>query len=476
MKKIKYSVLFLLVCLLLSSFPCTGVKAAETLSSGDSLPAADDYSLVTLDESAEIMPLSVEFGSTAEYDIPGANYTYSVLPSMSDGISYIEIPLQTLSIEKDNTAAALFSLNSTFSVTSQDPSKLIINSYFPFIMYNGVKYRFNYSSRWFNFDIDSVGSDQVLFGVDVYYSSIYNPDLYGSYSGSLTPSDTTDYSSYYDITLTPDSDDGTRDTVAGIVSTMSSGTFKVYYRGGLISKIDNANSHLSAIKGFLQDVIAGISGLGTTLQETIVAQTSRVISRINTFMENFDSWQSTINTSITTFASNVDSYFRSLITRVDNFRTEFDTWQNTIYTHLTNFSDMVSGKFNSLMSRVERVQSEIVTQFTVLFAKMDEQQDELINGYDPVTGDDANDEFENTIDDLAGTEGNLFEISHSDFKFEESDLLSDTGLLAAASFVGNYMQGIFEASGIFGRIAIVGLILLVFTRLIGYQNFSSGGG
>lgn len=130
--------------------------------------------------------------------------------------------------------------------------------------------------------------------------------------------------------------------------------------------------------------------------------------------------------------------------------------------YLTSFNDLSDGK--SLFSGLAR--------------KFDEQKDNILNGFDSSTGDQANTNFSNSTADLEAAEGSLFEnTSYNQVDYNQFDsFFSLESVGGAILFVKSALEAMYSSLGIFGIPISIGLVLLVFTRLIGFQNFTSGGG
>lgn len=431
MNKFKNVVLYFLICCLISIVPCTGVKAALVYS----------YNIAARELSPTKYPLDNSFlnvpirgGSSVagtfefEYNISGYEKFIDVYHEYSFGLSLDDVP------------------RFIFDTQVNLPVGDVVTTTSMYLVCNGVEYPFskNNGNNW-----SVVLSDGVFNSA----SLKFKVDYLATYGGA-------DTDVFY---------------MSNPRLVVSNGTLYIYDSSTLTDQ-GEVNSFRSRMEEMIGALSSSIGRLNSDLSASLDVLRQRMVDQIN-------KTQGVINIVTTKGNAIIESLGAlqtSMESKIDTFRTEFDSWMSSLYTHIksqfTELKTHITSQADRLVSWLDTLNKNVTAQFTALFEKMDEQQNELINGYDPATGDNANTEFENTVDDLAGTEGNLFEISQSDFKFEESDLLSDAGLVAAASFVGNYMQAIFEASGIFGEIAIVGLVLLVFTRLIGFQNFSSGGG
>lgn len=145
-----------------------------------------------------------------------------------------------------------------------------------------------------------------------------------------------------------------------------------------------------------------------------------------------------------------------------------------MYLHVPGFNVQV----HPYISNDTSFKNKLFNSLNDILNKMGEDQEELINGFDSVTGDQANTDFSNSTADLEAVEGSLFEnTSYNQVDYNQFDsFFSLESVGGAILFVKSALEAMYSSLGIFGIPISIGLVLLVFTRLIGFQNFTSGGG
>lgn len=171
--------------------------------------------------------------------------------------------------------------------------------------------------------------------------------------------------------------------------------------------------------------------------------------------------------------------------RIADYITDFKNWNiakidqfiglfSTFHTDMHQWFEVT---WNDLNNHFANLTTNLTTWFDTLFAKLDEEQDELINGYDPGTGSAAKNEFDSSAAELEAAEGDLFgQTSYDQVDYTQfNSFFSIEAVAASMLFVKSILESLYGALGVFGVPITIGLVLLVFTRIIGFQNFYSGG-
>lgn len=183
--------------------------------------------------------------------------------------------------------------------------------------------------------------------------------------------------------------------------------------------------------------------------------------------ENMKGWFANVYNRIldthNAMTSSLSTWFQGVYDYVDLFRRETGEWLGNIYYKLIEHHNAMTANLTSW--------------FTTLFEKMDEDQEELINGYDPGTGSAAKNEFDSSAAELEAAECDLFgQTSYDQVDYTQfNSFFSIEAVAASMLFVKSILESLYGALGVFGVPITIGLVLLVFTRIIGFQNFYSGG-
>lgn len=145
--------------------------------------------------------------------------------------------------------------------------------------------------------------------------------------------------------------------------------------------------------------------------------------------------------------------------------------------YLHNLSYFISNGFHELQNKLDTLNTTITNKFSDMFDQMEEQHNELLNGFDDSTGNQINSDFNDTVADLDEAEDNLFALAENEINYSSyADFFRLSSVEGAIGFVSSWMQSIYVSLGVFGMPILIGLLLIVVTRIIGYQNFSAGGG
>lgn len=186
------------------------------------------------------------------------------------------------------------------------------------------------------------------------------------------------------------------------------------------------------------------------------------------------------NTGLDTFSAVVDNeiistlFLKFTVNGIISNSSENTIIVDNMYLHVPAFHVQV----HAFTSNETSFKNKALGYLSRIFNKMGEDQEELINGYDPATGNQANTDFSNSTADLEAAEGSLFEnTSYNQVDYNQFDnFFSLESVGGAILFVKSALEAMYSSLGIFGIPISIGLVLLVFTRLIGFQNFTSGGG
>lgn len=160
---------------------------------------------------------------------------------------------------------------------------------------------------------------------------------------------------------------------------------------------------------------------------------------------------------------------------VNDLKTKLQTWFDNVVTSVTNLQSKLQTWFTNLNTNIDNFESKVNSLFTQLFNRMDEDQEELVNGYDESVGNTANSDFNNSSADLEAAENSLFEnTSYDQIDYNQFNTFFTLETVSGAIlFVKSALEAIYSSLGVFGIPISIGLVLLVFTRLIGFQNFKS---
>ena len=174
------------------------------------------------------------------------------------------------------------------------------------------------------------------------------------------------------------------------------------------------------------------------------------------------------------------AYYRVSITCISND----DNWMQTYCLNLFSMHYLVTydpdQPLQDALEENNRLQSEandLQAEANQLQAEANQQQQQMIDGYDNSTGSDVNDDFSGSVDSFQAAEDNLFGmVNYDQVDYDQySDWLGIPAVSAALSFIANCMQSLFEGLGDLGIPIMIGLVLLLFSRLIGLQQLAGSG-
>lgn len=172
--------------------------------------------------------------------------------------------------------------------------------------------------------------------------------------------------------------------------------------------------------------------------------------------------------------------FGTIRDRFDTLLSNIGTFNQNILDSISSFKTSVTGWFTKLNNTIENNSIAIDNQTEVIqqeAQKEQEKQQEIIDGYDNSGGTAVNDDFSGSVGDFQAAEDNLFGmVNYDQVDYEQySDWLGIPAVSAALSFISNCMQSLFEGLGDLGVPIMIGLVLLLFSRLIGLQQLSGSG-
>ena len=189
------------------------------------------------------------------------------------------------------------------------------------------------------------------------------------------------------------------------------------------------------------------------------------------------------------FRQNTDSYYiASAVSGYINVATtQIQASFTTLSNKLTAISDILTSQFGFVLSRLDVLSSNLKTYHTELLTALKHNSDDQIandnknhedttKGYDNSTASSEKGKLDSSIGSMENSQKSLFDSAGGvDVDYSSMEVFY-TQIAQASSLVASIMQSIFVKSGMFGYIIALGFILLIVTRIIGYQNFTSGGG
>lgn len=136
---------------------------------------------------------------------------------------------------------------------------------------------------------------------------------------------------------------------------------------------------------------------------------------------------------------------------------------------------------NNSQTQITVTQQQMEQQHADSQAQIDatnNQTNTLVNGYDSSAGSDVKSQFDSIASDLDGAEASLFDaFAYDGVNYDPfSDYLNSQAVKDVFSFVSSLMSSIWNALGDFSIPIYLGLLIVVVTRFLGYQQMSSGGG
>lgn len=427
--------LFSLVLLFCSVLPVQ----AQTVSSGDALYANEFVSPQMLSLSAESgistvsndgLMLLADYSSTP-YDIGSIEKAISFNISAYESKSTISIPLKAFDVGLDQNHSYSFTLHNEWDIYCYTGNARILG-YDVWILHNGQKNIVG-TGNWSTFKLSDNIYGGITLGVDVHYKSSYLYEEGSSYSGySKTLTD--GYYDYYQLQINPQSAD-VNQTACTITVKSPVNELYVYDQG----------------VSFTYSMKTGISNIFDRLGD------------INNYSILINSHLGLIYERLLGMWSDIISGFNNVVDKLEDVR--ISLW------------NQIEALRVSLWNKIDEFRIQVFDNFTTLFEKMDEDQEELINGYDPGTGSAAKNEFDSSAAQLEAAEGNLFgQTSYDQVDYQQfNSFFSIEAVAASMLFVKAILESLYGALGVFGVPLTIGLVLLVFTRIIGFQNFYSGG-
>lgn len=138
--------------------------------------------------------------------------------------------------------------------------------------------------------------------------------------------------------------------------------------------------------------------------------------------------------------------------------------QDQIYSLNVNVTNGLNYVRDIIVTKVDEFIGVINTKFTELFTKMEEDQEELINGYQGTGTSDASSRFDQSAGELENVESDLTNITNSSID-NYTDTAFDTSVIASLGsslvYVVTWFTNFWNMGGLFTSILNVGLALSV---------------
>lgn len=167
------------------------------------------------------------------------------------------------------------------------------------------------------------------------------------------------------------------------------------------------------------------------------------------------------------------AYYRVSITCISND----DNWMQIYCLNLFSMHYLVTYDSEAVLEDALLENNRLQAEANELQAEANQQQQQVIDGYDNSAGDTVNDNFENKSDAFAAAEDSLFGMVNYDAVDynQYNDFLGLPAVSQSAQFISSSLQSLFLALGDLGVPIMIGLVLLLFTRLIGLQVLAGKG-
>lgn len=199
-----------------------------------------------------------------------------------------------------------------------------------------------------------------------------------------------------------------------------------------------------------------------------------------------------INSSVITVQQAVDnltSKFTDAMALLNsNLQGMYDGMVQYIQAFQTSMEDTINSMSATLLTAINTLTADMDSKFEKLFVRMDslsaqqilndnKNHEDTVNGYDPATGDINTEKFDTSSAVLESVESGLTDQASYEIDYSSYDsIFTAAGTVSALAFVKTVLDSMYTALGSFAIPLTLGLLLLVITRILGYQNFSSGGG
>lgn len=242
------------------------------------------------------------------------------------------------------------------------------------------------------------------------------------------------------------------------------------------------------------NMVSGTSVIGIAASVSDYSGSTVMVDQADMFPE-FRYIGSLINTG--------NSWLNTISQGINNLRNDVHTLQSAIADHFTLLNSNLQGMYDGLTSTLERFQSSMIsklTEVTTLITSSISQaansvisdadqnhreqldndnknHDDLVHGYDGSLGDQNTEKFQGASGDLNHAEDDLTGKASYEIDYDQyNSIFQAEGTVSALAFVKTVMDAIYTALGSFAIPLTLGLLLIIITRILGYQHFSSGGG
>lgn len=272
----------------------------------------------------------------------------------------------------------------------------------------GKKYELVNYSNWYGFEADEqFNIAEFEVGIDIYFNNKFKADSDRPLSEYSRP-------------------DLTEDNLTVVWEAFS---FDCYYDNTLeAEKLDNIHSSVETSNYWLRSIY-----------------------------DNIGSWLDAIWNSITHGFLDVYNKFNELINKLENVRADMNS-------ALTNI-------FNRLLDLHNNMTASLTSWFNTLFEKMDDEHDEIINGYDSSTNNEAVGQLNDSMTQAMEKEDAVNQQANG---YVDGYTINGDGVVGYASqfltvfpLVSSMMQSIFDSSGAFGIIFSVIFTMTIVCMFIG---------
>lgn len=182
--------------------------------------------------------------------------------------------------------------------------------------------------------------------------------------------------------------------------------------------------------------------------------------QINSKMDTTNTWLDRMHTVLGWINDNVVHWGTYINGALQEIKSQMATWQEALEYRLTEIQSVISDRFDAL------------------FSKMDEEHDEITNGYDDSSGTETNNKLNDSLTQIDDSQASIVEdgvSSLDDYTIPEQGIISyGTAFTAAFGFVATFMQAIFESAGNLTIITSVSCTLLIVAMIVGLHKFYKG--
>jgi len=148
---------------------------------------------------------------------------------------------------------------------------------------------------------------------------------------------------------------------------------------------------------------------------------------------------------------------------------------NTVSGIISDISNKLTDLKTNVMDQFRIFRNEVSNKFTELFTKMDEEQEEIINGYDDTQASDSNNELSSSLDTYQNTEQNITQEAFSGIGeytvTEEGAQSFATQFLTVFPLVASMMQSFYQSASSFNIVISVIFTTIIASMVIGLFRF-----